>query len=68
VCVCVCVCVCVYNIYTSQEHPAASERYHKQGSQKDILRCNILYKSQSTRQPKTYHMDPTDQTGKISPS
>jgi hypothetical protein len=30
--------VCVCNIYVSQEHPAASERYHKEGSQKDILR------------------------------
>jgi hypothetical protein len=55
--------------YVSQENPATSERYHKQGSQKDILRCNILYMSRGmTRQPKTYHMDPTDQKGKISPS
>jgi hypothetical protein len=58
-----CVCVCV-----SQEHPAASGRYHKQGLQKDILRCNILYKSQwMTRQPKTYLVDPTDQRDKTTP-
>lgn len=47
----VCVCMCVTSMrhkksWPPTQHPNASERYQKQGSKKDIVRCKILYKSQ----------------------